>query len=231
LIELLVVIAIIAILAAMLMPALSRAREAGRRAVCTSNVRQQVTYHVMFASSYDDKVPLQYATGKLRNSAYFQPNSRYHNFGNLWRAGLLSEEQIFVCPSYDGEDQWYLGLNPTFEDLPTASMFNSRPAKYHTYNGAVNEIDENLVRLDDYADKAIVSERLYAWYNGSMPFHWREGVTAGYGDGHVTFVRDRTGARFINNLTVNRENSDYYDDTDGDGHPDAGAWYELDQGN
>jgi prepilin-type N-terminal cleavage/methylation domain-containing protein len=70
LIELLVVVAIIAILAAMLLPVLSRAKESARRAICLSNQHQLYVGTTLYASDYDDWLPC--GSDSWLGSTYFR---------------------------------------------------------------------------------------------------------------------------------------------------------------
>ncbi len=85
LIELLVVIAVIAILAAILFPVFSQAREAARRTSCLSNLKQLGTAVLLYTQDYDEVLPLAaYATASFDFLTWHDLTDPYARNKAIW---------------------------------------------------------------------------------------------------------------------------------------------------
>ncbi len=115
LIELLVVIAIIAILAGMLLPALSKAKEKGRSARCMSNLRQIGIAGTMYADENNDRY-FYLGDSSVPNNGQWTSNpnstaqlSPFHDLA-YWGIGYQNyigkSKHVFRCPSAKIVDEW-----------------------------------------------------------------------------------------------------------------------------
>lgn len=104
LIELLVVIAIIAILAAMLLPALNQAKLRSQTAACQSNLKQIASAHLQYASDNDDRMVLAREGNFYGDSGADGNRCWAYNF---YKNGYIQDRGVYVCGAADNTGMSY----------------------------------------------------------------------------------------------------------------------------
>ncbi|MGH7970731.1 MAG: type II secretion system protein [Limisphaerales bacterium] len=179
LIELLVVIAVIAILASLLLPGLTRAKEAGRAASCKNNLRQLGLASATYALDNKGAFP------SFRDWLYVRP-------GDLTTGRLfpyLRTKAVYLCPT----DKIALSSNQRMPTPPTGPMFGNssypRDYSYAMNCGLCHESDPSKFLLPTRTLTYMEADLARNDYSGQVgpSFATRALSTRHNGRGHLVF--------------------------------------------
>ena len=164
LIELLVVIAIIAILAAMLLPALARAKETGRRIACMNNLRQLGIASHLYVDDNQGTYPVRSGIDRWPDKFYDSYGKNVKMLlcpsdgllGSVPQTGAVSNNVADAAPrSYliNGWNDWYadnIGGNPPFPAVEVAAAQSGLKENVIRYASDTVILGEKLTEAGDY---------------------------------------------------------------------------------
>ncbi len=223
LIELLVVIAIIAILAAMLLPALSKAKEKASRTRCIANQKQLLLAHVMYLGDYNDRIapcnssgPYGLNDSKLPPGWLYKPGEVLPGVPGLDQTNGPSKGlffptvrswSLYMCPLHrTNTPAWqscaikftsYLMNGAVILGYSPFDSFNfDRGALGYTYRSVVFKATDMLLWESDENDPGNFNDGSSRPSEG-WSFRHAGGAIVGLMDGHAEFIQGKKYAQLV----------------------------------